>query len=209
MLFTAMLYNKSMKVTALKEKAGAYEIHQSDETIFGGIIVSRKNRGVGFVGDAKENRYIFEFEDGMFSKSVKIFFNSKDNQIGKVDLGFTDSGTLKFADKTYEWQVLGSSKIWLDSDKNAVMFFDLEYNSDKSPHILSSENLDDKSKHLLILCGWYLLVIEWRNGLTNANLAGVPVKTEGFNTENQTEVDIRFQQNWFDVLIDTVDVLTD
>lgn len=198
-----------MKVTALKENAGAYEIRQSDETIFGGIIVSRKNRGVGFVGDAKENRYIFEFEDGMFSKSVKIFFNSKENQIGKIELGFTDSGTLKFADKTYEWQVVGSSKIWLDSDKNSVMFFDLENNTDKSPNILSSENLDAKLLQLLMLCGWYLLVVEWRNGLTNANLAGMPVKTESLKAENKTEVDIRFQQNWFDVLIDAVDVFTD
>jgi hypothetical protein len=198
-----------MKVPALKEKAGAYEIRQTDETIYGGIIISRKNRGVGFVGDAKENRYIFEFEDGMFSKSVKIFFNSKDNQIGKVDLGFTDSGTLKFADKTYEWQVLGSSKIWLDSDKNSVMFFDLENNSDKSPNILTIENLDAKTKDLLMLCGWYLLVVEWRNGLTNANLAGMPVKTEDFKAENKTEADIRFQKNWFDILVDAVDVLTD
>ncbi len=198
-----------MKITALKERAGTYEIRQNDNAIFGGIYINSKNRGVGFVGDVKENRYIFEFEDGMFSKSVKIFFNSKDNKIGKVELGFADTGTLEFADKTYDWKVVGSSKIWFDSDKNAVMFFDLENNADKSPNVLISENMDAKLKHLLMLCGWYLLTVEWRNGLTNANLAGMPVKTDGFKAENRTESDIRFQKNWFDVLIDAVDVLTD
>lgn len=190
-----------MRITALKEKPGAYEIRHQGETIYAGIYINEKNRGVGFVGNAANNRYIFEFEDGMFSKSVKIFLNTKDNPLGKVDLGFTDSGTLKFSDKTYEWQAVGSSKVWLDVNKNVVMFLDLENNADKSPNVLVSANLDAKLTELLTLCGWYLLVIEWRAGLTNAKLAGMPVKTENFKAENQTGLSKADGLDWLDVIV--------
>lgn len=188
-----------MKIIALREKSGAYEIRQTDEKIFGGIIIDGKNRGVGFVGKAEENQYLFEFEDGIFSKSVKIFYQSKDNQIGRVDLGFTDSGTLEVADKTYEWQALSSSKIWLDADKNVVMFLDLEHNAETSPNILISDGLETKAKDLLVLAGWYLLIIEWRTGLTNSKLAGMPVKTDDFQIESSPR---DYGKDWFDVLID-------
>lgn len=198
-----------MKIRALAEKAGAYEIRQNDETNFGGIVINKKNRGVAFVGNVNENQYIFEFEDGMFSKSVKIFLNQKDNQIGKVDLGFTDSGTLKFADKTYEWQALSSSKIWLDADKNVVIFLDLENNAEVSPNLLVSSDIDAKTKNILILCGCYLLVVEWRAGLTNANLAGMPVKTDDFKIEQKPTHFNKNEVTWFDVLVDAVDIATD
>ncbi len=198
-----------MKWQALKEKAGAYEIRQSDETIFGGIYINFKNRGVGFVGNVEANRYIFEFEAGMFSKSVKIFLNTKDNQLGKVDLGFTDSGTLEFLGNTYEWQALNSSKVWLNNHKNVVMFLDLENNVETCANVLVSTDLDSQTTEILTLCGWYLLVVEWRTGLTNTILAGMPVKTEGYKTENNTKSDSRFEKNWFDVLVDAIDVVTD
>lgn len=191
-----------MKWIASKEKSGVYEIRQSDNEILGGIVIDGKNQGVGFVENVKENRYIFEFEDGMFSKSVKIFANSKDNPLGKVNLGFTDTGTLEFSDKKYEWQAVGSSKVWLDAEKNVMMFLDLENNADKSPSVLVSPNLEAKTKELLILCGWYLLVVEYRAGLTNSNLAGMPVKTGNFKDEQKTTHFNKHEVDWFDVIID-------
>jgi hypothetical protein len=84
-----------MKWQALKEKAGTYEIRQNDGTVFGGIYINSQKQGFVCMGNAEENRYIFEFEDGMFSKSVKIYPNSKEKAPGQVNLGFTDSRTLE------------------------------------------------------------------------------------------------------------------
>ena len=198
-----------MKIKALKEKAGAYEFRQTGEMLHGGIVVSKKNRGIGFVGNAETNRYIFEYEDGMFSKSVKIFLNKKDNQIGTVKLGFTDLGTLEFSGKTYDWKVVGSSKVWLDSEKNVVMFLDLENNAETMPSVIVSASLEAKTNELLMLCGWYLLVVEYRGGLTNAKLAGMPVKTDDFKDEQKSTHYNKYQVTWFDVLVDAVDTITD
>ncbi|GEM_PF-6665720 len=135
-----------MKITALKEKSGVYEIRQSNKTIFGGIVIDGKNRGVGFAENTENNRCIFEFEDGMFSKSITIFLNSKENQIGTVKLGFTDSGTLETASGNYEWKAIGSSKIWVDTEQNTVMFFDLENNPEKFSSVLYKENLESNTR---------------------------------------------------------------
>jgi len=145
----------------------------------------------------------------MFSKSVKIFLNTTDNQIGKVDLGFTDSGTLKFLGNTYEWQALNSSKVWLDTKKNVILFLDLENNVESWANVLISTDLEGQTTELLTLCGWYLLVVEWRAGLTNSILAGMPVKSEGYKTENKTISDSRFDKNWFDFLVDAIDIVTE
>lgn len=185
-----------MKVKAKKEKAGAYEFLQKEDKVDGGIYINDKNRGIGFIGDPEKNYYSFEFQDGVFSKEVKIFFADK-SHIGTVKLGFSDNGTLETLGGKYEWQVVGSSKRWTDAEKNTVMFLDLENNSETSPSVLFSGMLDAKAKELLMLCGWYLLVIEWRAGLTNATLAGMPVKSSEFKKEgNQNGSD------WFDVLLD-------
>lgn len=138
--------------------------------MFGGIIIDGKNLGRGFVGSVENNHYIFEFEDGVFSKSVKIYAGSRDNRIGLIKLGFMDGGTLETASGNYEWKSTGSSKIWTDDAKNAVMFLDLENDAENPIAVLSSENLDDKCKELLLLSGWYLLVVEYRAGFTNGNL---------------------------------------
>ena len=84
-----------MKWHAVKDKSGAYEIRRNDGKFFGGIIIDGKNRGLAFVGSIEDNHYIFEFEEGVFSKSVKIYAGSKHNKIGTVKLGFMDSGTLE------------------------------------------------------------------------------------------------------------------
>ncbi len=197
-----------MKWIALKEKSGAYEIRQNDQ-VFGGIIISGKNRGVGFIGEAKENRYVFEFEDGVFSKTVKVYSNTKENQIGTVKLGFTDSGTLEFKGLTYEWRALNSSKIWVDSEKNTVMFIDLENNVEKPISVLSSASIDAKTKELLMLCGWYLLVVEYRASLTNSMLAGMPVKTKDFSQAHSASSNETQGDDWFDFILDVIDVATD
>lgn len=194
-----------MKVTALKEKVGAYEIRQNDETLFGGIVINGKNQGVGFVGKPEGNQYIFEVEEGTFSKSFKVYFQSKVKQIGEGSLGFTESGTLKFSEKDFEWQTLGSSKIWLDSEKNVVILFDLENNAETAPNILVSTNLEAKVSDLLVLCGWLLIVVEWRSGFTNSVLAGLQVKPEEFIDDRKSQ---KSNRNWLDVLGDIIDVAT-
>lgn len=188
-----------MKWHAVKDKSGAYEIRRNDGEIFGGIIVDGKNRGIGFVGNIEDNRFIFEFEEGIFSKSVKIYAGDKTNQIGTIMLGFMDSGTLETASGNYDWQSVGSSKIWTDNEKNAVMFLDLENNAEKPIAVLSAENLDDKRKELLLLSGWYLLVVEYRAGFTNSNLAGMPVKTEEFQKVVKQSGDY---EDWWDIILD-------
>jgi hypothetical protein len=169
-----------MKWHAVKEKPGAYEIRRNAGEIFGGIIIDGRNRGLGFVGSLEDKHYVFEFEEGVFSKNVKIYKGSKDNRIGTVKLGFMDGGTLESAAGNYEWKSTGSSKIWTNAEKNAVLFIDLETEPENPVAVLSSENLDADCRELLLLGGWYLLVVEYRAGLTNAVLAGMPVKTEEF-----------------------------
>src|SRR5881392_37256 len=115
-----------LKWHAVTDKSGAYELRRSSGEVFGGIIIDGKNLGLGFVGSVENNQYIFEHEDGVFSKSVKIYAGGKDNRIGLIKLGFMDSGTLETAPGNYDWRSTGSSKIWTDEEKNAVMFLDLE-----------------------------------------------------------------------------------
>lgn len=190
-----------MKWYAVKDKSGAYEIRRNDGETLGGIMIDGKNRGFGFVGSVKENRYIFEFEEGVFSKSVRIYAGNKNNKTGTVKLGFMDSGTLETESGNYDWKSTGSSKIWTNSEKNAVMFLDLETDAEKPVAVLSSENLDAKSKELLLLCGWYLLVIEYRAGFTNSNLAGMPVKTEEFSKANKQVAEYG---DWWETIVDAV-----
>lgn len=191
-----------MKWHAVTDQSGAYEIRRNDGEVFGGLIINGKNRGAGFVGSAENNRYIFEFEDGIFSKSVGVFAGDKDNQMAAIKLGFTDNGTLETASENYEWKTVGSSKFWMDAAKNAVMFLDLENDVEKPIAVLESENLDDKSRELLLLSGWYLLVVEHRAGFTNSNLAGMPVKTDEFRKATKPEGGD--YADWWDVIVDAV-----
>ena len=190
-----------MKWYAIKDKQGAYEIRQSSGEMFGGIIIDGKNRGIGFVGNVKENQYIFEYEEGVFSKNVKVCAGNKNNQIGTITLGFMDSGTLETESGKYDWKSTGSSKIWTNAEKNAVMFLDLENDAEKSVAVLSSENLDEKQKELLLLGGWYLLVVEYRAGFTNGNLAGMPVKSEAFQKANKEPAEYG---DWWDTIVDVI-----
>jgi hypothetical protein len=193
-----------MKWHAVKEKSGAYEIRRTGGEVFGGIIIDGKNRGIGFVGSIENNQYIFEFEEGVFSKIVKIYAGGadKNNQIGTIKLGFMDSGTLETtASAHYDWKSTGSSKIWTNEEKNAVMFLDLENETEKPVAVLSSENLDDKSREILLLSGWYLLVVEYRAGFTNSKLAGMPVKTEEFSKATKQPAEYG---EWWETLIDAV-----
>lgn len=198
-----------MKWKALVNKPGAYEIRQNNQNVCGGIFINAKNRGIGFVGDASQNRYIFEFEDGMFNKQVKIFLNTLKNQIGKIELGFSDSGALDLEDRIYNWQEISSSKVWVDSKKDIVVLFDLENNADSEPNVLFAPDLEPETGILLSLCGWFLLVVEWRAGLTNPNLAGMPVKLDSLNSEIEGDKVNNSQQNWFDFLIESVDLMKD
>lgn len=190
-----------MKWYAVKERSGAYEIRRSDGNIFGGIIINDKNQGIAFVGSIEDNHYIFEFEDGVFSKSVKIFAGAKGNKIGTIRLGFMDSGTLETASGNYDWKSTGSSKIWTNDEKNTVMFLDLENDPEKPVAVLSSENLDDEYKGLLLLSGWYLLVVEYRAGFTNAALAGMPVKSEAFRKAAKQHPDYA---DWWETIVDVI-----
>jgi hypothetical protein len=191
-----------MKWHAVKDKSGAYEIRRNDNEMFGGIIIDGKNRGVGFVGSVEDNQYIFEFEDGVFSKSVKIFAGGKIvTQIGTIKLGFMDSGTLETASGNYDWKSTGSSKIWANSEKNAVMFLDLENDAEISVAVLSAEILEDKQQELLLLSGWYLLVVEYRAGLTNSKLAGMPVKSEEFQKTNKESAEYG---DWWETIVDGI-----
>jgi hypothetical protein len=191
-----------MKWHAVKEKPGAYEVRQAGGEVFGGIIIDGKNRGVGFVGSARSNQYIFEFEEGILSKSVKIYAGgTKDNKIGTVKLGFMDSGTLETDSAHFDWKSTGSSKIWTNEEKNAVMFLDLENDAEKPAAVLSSENLDEKCRELLLLSGWYLLVVEYRAGFTNSKLAGMPVKTEEFGKATAQPAEYG---EWWDTIVDAI-----
>ena len=190
-----------MKWHAVKEKSGAYEIRRNDGEVFGGIIIDGKNRGIGFVGSARDNQYVFEFEEGVFSKIVRIYAGNKDNKIGTIKLGFMDSGTLETDAGNYDWKSTGSSKIWTNEEKNAVMFFDLENDAEKPLAVLSSENLKDKCRELLLLSGWYLLVVEYRAGFTNATLAGMPVKTEEFSKATRQPAEYG---EWWETLLDAL-----
>ena len=76
-----------MKWHAVKEKSGAYEIRRTGGEVFGGIIIDGKNRGIGFVGSARNNQYIFEYEEGVFNKTVKIYGGNKNNRIGTRSRG--------------------------------------------------------------------------------------------------------------------------
>jgi len=190
-----------MKWHAVKDKSGAYEIRRSSGEIFGGIIIDGKNLGIGFVGSVENNQYIFEFEDGVFSKSVKIYAGDKSNKIGLVKLGFMDSGTLETASGNYDWKSVGSSKMWTNSEKNAVMFLDLEDDAEKPIAVLSAENLDEKHKELLLLSGWYLLVVEYRAGFTNGKLAGMPVKSEEFQKANKQTAEYG---DWWETIVDDI-----
>jgi hypothetical protein len=190
-----------MKWYAVKEKPGAYEIRRNDGEIFGGIIIDGRNRGLGFVGSLEGKRYIFEFEEGVFSKGVKIYGDGKDTPLGTVRLGFMDGGTLETAAGNYEWKSAGSSKIWTNAEKNAVMFLDLETDAEKPVAVLSSENLAADSRELLLLSGWYLLVVEYRAGLTNAVLAGMPVKTEEFGKAAKPAAEY---EEWWETITDLI-----
>ncbi len=190
-----------MKWHAVKEKSGAYEIRRNDGEIFGGIIIDGKNQGIAFVGSVEDKRYIFEFEEGVFSKSVKIYARDKDNKIGTIKLGFMDSGTLETAAGNYDWKSTGSSKIWTNEEKNAVMFLDLENDAEKPVAVLISENLDNESRELLLLSGWYLLVVEYRAGFTNSTLAGMPVKTEEFSKTNKQSAE---HADWWETIVDAI-----
>jgi len=191
-----------MKWHAVKDKSGAYEIRRSNGEMIGGIVIDGKNEGTGFVGNSEENRYVFRFEEGVFSKSVKVFAGGKIvTQIGIIKLGFMDGGTLESAVGNFDWKSTGSSKIWTNGEKNAVMFLDLENDSEKPVAVLSSENLDEKQKELLLLSGWYLLVVEYRAGFTNGNLAGMPVKSDEFQKANKSQAEIG---DWWETIADAV-----
>lgn len=190
-----------MRWHAVKDKSGAYEIRRSSGELFGGIIIDGKNLGVGFVGSVENNQYIFEYETGVFSKSVKIYAGSKDNRIGTINLGFMDSGTLETAAGNYDWKSTGSSKIWTNAQQNAVMFLDLENDAEQPIAALSAENLDDKQRELLLLSGWYLLVVEYRAGFTNGNLAGMPVKSEEFQKANKQTAEYG---DWWETIVDGI-----
>ncbi len=190
-----------MKWHAVKDKSGAYEIRRNDGEMFGGIIIDGKNLGIGFVGSVENNQYIFEYENGVFSKSMKIYAGSKDNKIGTIKLGFMDSGTLETASGNYDWKSTSSSKIWTNSKKNAVMFLDLENDAEQPIAVLSAENLDEKQRELLLLSGWYLLVVEYRAGFTNGNLAGMPVKSEEFQKANKQTAEYG---DWWDTIVDGI-----
>ena len=78
-----------MKWHAVEDKSGAYEIRCSRGEMVGGIVIDGKNEGAGFIGNVEENRYIFKFEEGIFSKSVKIFAGGKVvTQIGIIKTRF-------------------------------------------------------------------------------------------------------------------------
>lgn len=191
-----------MKWHAVKDKSGAYEIRRNDGEMLGGIVIDGKNNGAGFIGDPEENRYVFKFEEGVFSKSVKVFSGAKViTQIGIIKLGFMDSGTFESVFGNYGWESIGSSKIWTNNEKNAVMFLDLENDSEKPVAVLSSENLNEKQKELLLLSGWYLLVVEYRAGFTNSNLAGMPVKSEEFQKTNKSQAE---SGDWWETIVDAV-----
>ena len=190
-----------MKWHAVTDKSGAYEIRRNDGAIFGGIVIDGQNRGTGFIGSVTANKYIIEFEEGVFSKRVKIYAGGKDNRIAVVKLGFMDSGTLEAAAGNYDWKSTGSSKIWTNAGKNAVMFLDLETDAEKPVAVLLAEDLDEKSRELLILSGWYLLVVEYRAGFTNGRLAGMPVKSEEFQKANRQTAEYG---DWWDTIVDAV-----
>src|SRR5437762_13312065 len=101
-----------MKWHAVKEKSGAYEVRRTGGEVFGGIIIDGKNRGVGFVGSFENNQYIFEFEEGILSKIVKIYAGNKSNRIGTIKLGFMDNGTLETDSAHFDWKSTVTSKIW-------------------------------------------------------------------------------------------------
>lgn len=188
-----------MKIRAIKEKTGTYEIYQTNSKPVGGIFVNKNNFGIGFVENLNDNQYFFEFEDGVFSKSVKIFHNSKNNLISEVKLNFTDNGNLELFGAKFEWQSFGLSKIWLDAEKNIVLLFDLEHNAETTPNILTSSNLDVTTNNLLVLCGWYLIVIEYRAGFSDSILAGMPAKIDKIQQLNKTS---DYGKDWIDLIID-------
>jgi hypothetical protein len=66
---------------------------------------------------------------------------------------------------------------------------------------LSSENLDDKCREILLLSGWYLLVVEYRAGFTNSPLAGMPVKTEEFSKANKPGAEYG---EWWETIVDAI-----
>jgi hypothetical protein len=191
---------KAMKWQALKERAGAYEIRRSNSELFGGLVIGGNNKGVGFVGDAGNNRYLFTFEEGVFSKSVKVFRGTQENRVGVVRLGFTDTGTLETASGNYEWALLGDSKVWLDGAKNIVLVLDLEHNAATAPGVLCAPNLEPHAQELLILCGWYLTVLEYRAALASYTLAGMPAKIEEFRQATKSKVTTP-GSGWFEVVV--------
>ena len=89
----------------------------------------------------------------------------------------------------------------MNAEKNAVMFLDLENDTEQPIAVLSSENLDDKQKELLILSGWYLLVVEYRAGFTNGKLAGMPVKSEEFQKANKQTAEYG---DWWETIVDGI-----
>lgn len=53
------------------------------------------------------------------------------------------------------------------------------------------------------------MVIEWQVGLTNANLAGMSVKTDDFKDAQKSTQFNKREVTWFDVLVDAIDIATD
>ena len=89
------------------------------------------------------------------------------------------------------------------------MFIDLENNIEKPISVLISTSLDTKTEELLLLCGWYLLVVEYRASLTNSMLAGMSVKTKEFNQASSVSSNETQGDDWFDLILDAIDVATD
>ena len=81
------------------------------------------------------------------------------------------------------------------------MFLDLENDAEKPIAVLSAETLEDKQKELLILSGWYLLVVEYRAGFTNGNLAGMPVKSDEFQKANKQQAEYG---DWWETIVDVI-----
>ena len=133
----------------------------------------------------------------------------KNQPIGTVSLGFTDTGTLETAEGRYEWKSIGSSKLWVSETKRSLVFFDLEHDGSHPVSVLSSDSLTSDLKDLLLLCGWYLIVVEYRAGLTNAVLAGMPAKTDDFDKARSGETLRHNGDDWFDFLTDAIDTAID
>ncbi len=185
---------------AAQDLKGIYEL-RTVETVVAQFASVNETKSVGSILNSdKQEFWLFEIEEALFSPAVKIINPKTKEELGKISLGMLRNGDVelkngaKFSWTHSSWS--SSDRIWLDSGGEKLLTFELDETEKAETSV--GLRIEEKcatvgEKWLLIVLGWALIVREKNEAGTKKLASGNPQEfsdKETFATALNIEIPI-------------------